>query len=86
MKCLQDFRSPKQALINAFYNYVRKPINRITGAKVVIFCEMNKCLRRELKIIVIYKDLHEWDSGLIDKEACIVFAANEVHKVKCFRK
>ena len=39
---LQDFRSPKQALINAFYNYVRKPINRITGAKVVIFCEMSK--------------------------------------------
>ena len=83
---LQDFRLPKQALINAFYNYVRKPINRITGAKVVIFCEMNKCLRRKLKIIVIYKDLHEWDSGLIDKEACIAFAANEVHKVKCFRK
>ena len=49
MKCLQDFRSPKQALINAFYNYVRKPINRITGAKVVIFCEMSKCLRRKLK-------------------------------------
>ena len=49
VKCLQDFRSPKQALINAFYNYVRKPINRITGAKVVIFCEMSKCLRRKLK-------------------------------------
>ena len=77
---------PKQALINAFYNYVRKPINRITGAKVVFFCEMSKCLRRKLKIIVIHKDLHEWDSGLIDKEACIAFAANEVHKVKCFRK
>ena len=38
-----------------------------------------------MKIIIIYKDLHEWDSGLIDKEACIAFAANEVHKVKCFR-
>ena len=46
---LQDFRLPKQALINAFYNYVRKPINRITGAKVVFFCEMSKCLRRKLK-------------------------------------
>ena len=29
--------------------YIRKPINRITGAKVVIFCEMSKCLRRKLK-------------------------------------
>ena len=47
---LQDFRLPKQALINAFY-YVCKPITRICGAKVrkkshmrkfyAIFCLVN---------------------------------------------
>ena len=53
------FRYAKTSANKRFLYYVRNPINRITGAKVVFFCEMNKCLRRKLKIIVIYKDLPE---------------------------
>ena len=43
------FPFTKTSANKRFLYYVRKPINRITGAKVVIFCEMSKCLRRKLK-------------------------------------
>ena len=38
---LQDFRSPKQALINAFY-YVCKPITRLATAKLLHFFYITK--------------------------------------------
>ena len=87
VKCLQDFRSPKQALINAFYNYVRKPINRITGAKVVFFCEMSKCLRRKLKDYCIIQGFARMRFGANRQRGMDGVRKNEreVHKVNCFR-
>ena len=88
VKCLQDFRSPKQALINAFYNYVRKPINRITGAKVVIFCEMSKCLRRKLKDYCIIQGFARMRFGANRQrcKGCALKNEREVLKVNSFRK